>query len=320
MGIIKLKPAFKDYLWGGNALRTMYGKETEITPLAESWELSTHPDGQSVVADGHFAGLSFGDYLSKLGRAAWGTDCADFDRFPVLIKLIDAAQPLSVQVHPDDAYALKNEGEYGKTEVWYVLDCDPGASLYFGMKRDVTKEEFMEAVRKETFCSLLNEVPVKKGDVFFIQAGTVHAIGAGIRICEIQQNSNTTYRVYDYGRRDAAGNLRELHVEKAAQVSRLSPSKQAYIGGAAEEIAPGVRERRLAACKYFAAVRLDIEKEYRIDVTDKSFVSLLIIEGSGTVFCGAESVAFHVGDSLFLPAASGEARIEGACALIHTTV
>jgi len=192
---IKLLPAFQDYLWGGTRLKTEYNKKTDLEKVAESWELSNHKAGESIVASGEEAGLTFGEYIKKYDVI--GKRAKEFDFFPILIKFIDAKDSLSVQVHPDDEYSLKNNGEYGKTEMWYVMDCDEGATLYYGFNRTITKEEFRKRIKNNTLLEVLNEVPVKKGDVFFIKSGTVHAIGKGILICEIQQNSNTTYRVYD---------------------------------------------------------------------------------------------------------------------------
>ena len=221
---VKLSPAFKDYLWGGERLKTEFNKNTDMTPLAESWELSAHKDGQSIVAEGDYKGMTLTAYLETLGKEALGTACEKYDYFPLLIKLIDAKGDLSVQVHPSDEYALEHEGEYGKTEMWYILDCEEGAALYYGFTKDTTIEEYEAAIKEGRLTDILNRVPVKRGDVFFIPAGTVHAIGAGILICEIQQNSNTTYRVYDNNRRDKNGNLRPHHVEKALAVSDLKKS------------------------------------------------------------------------------------------------
>ena len=210
---IKLAPAFKDYLWGGTKLKTEFDKKSDLQKVAESWELSTHKDGQSIVANGEFKGLTLSEYIEKNGRECIGKNAMAFEFFPILIKFIDAADNLSVQVHPSDEYALSNEGEYGKTEMWYVLDCEKDAFLYYGLNREITKEEFAERIKENMLLEVLNKVKVNKGDVFFINSGTIHAIGKGIVICEIQQNSNTTYRVYDYDRRDKNGNTRELHVK-----------------------------------------------------------------------------------------------------------
>lgn len=319
MKIEKLSPAFKDYLWGGVKLREVYGKNCDYDKVAESWELSTHPAGQSVLSGGDYDGMTFGAYLEQAGKNVLGTNCARFAEFPVLIKFIDAKQPLSVQVHPSDEYALRVEGEYGKTEMWYVVDCDPGASLYFGVNQSLTKEEFKKRIEENTLTDVLYKADVKKGDVFFIQSGTIHAIGAGILICEIQQNSNTTYRVYDYGRRGADGKLRELHIDKAIDVSTLVPSDTADKRRAPEPVCGG-EKCALAACEYFTTEKYTVESEVKIAVDEKSFASLVITEGNGTV-SGAENVVdFKAADSLFVPAGAGEITVHGKCTFIKTTV
>ena len=170
----------KDHLWGGDRLRA-YGKHSDRDIIAESWELSCHPDGESIIADGEYAGMTLSAFLSEHPEAM-GKNCDRFDRFPVLVKLIDARENLSVQVHPDDAYALANEGEYGKTELWYIAEASPGAELIYGFRESITKEEFRRAIEENTLLSEVNRVPVKAGDVFFIEAGTLHAIGKGLLI------------------------------------------------------------------------------------------------------------------------------------------
>ena len=291
MKIEKLSPAFKDYLWGGTKLRDVYGKKCDYEKVAESWELSTHPAGQSVIDGGEYDGLKFGEYLEKVGAKALGVNGAKFKEFPVLIKFIDAKQPLSVQVHPSDEYALRVEGEYGKTEMWYVVDCEPGASLYFGVNRALTKEEFKKRIEDNTLTDVLYKADVKKGDVFFIQSGTIHAIGAGILICEIQQNSNTTYRVYD------------------------TSDKQ----GKPEET-PGGTKCALASCPYFTTEKYVVDGEVEIDVTGDSFASLVVTEGSGKVVGSENEVEFKPTDSLFVPAGSGKIKINGHCTVVKTTV
>ncbi len=319
MKIEKLEPAFKDYLWGGVKLREVYGKKCDYEKVAESWELSTHPAGQSRIAGGEFDGWTLGDYLKELGPRALGKNCEKFENFPVLIKFIDAKEPLSIQVHPSDQYALEVEKEYGKTEMWYVMDCEPGASLYFGVNRQVSREEFAQRIRDNTLLEVLNKVDVHPGDVFFIESGTIHAIGGGILICEIQQNSNCTYRVYDYGRLGADGKPRELHVEKALAVSRLTPSDTRDKQGAEEEI-PGGRVKLLASCKYFTTRRYRVEGKVRLDLDGGSFLSLLCTEGSGAVTGPENAVAFAPADSLFVPAGAGEVEITGPCTVVATTI
>lgn len=319
MNLEKLSPAFQDYLWGGTKLRDLYGKHCDLGKVAESWELSTHPAGESKIQGGRYDGLTLGQYLQQVGKAALGRNAAAFENFPVLIKLIDAKEALSIQVHPSDAYALQVEHEYGKTEMWVVIDCDPGATLYFGVNRPVSREEFQRRVQEGTVTQVLDQVEIRPGDVFFIQAGTIHAIGAGILICEIQQNSNCTYRVYDYGRLGADGKPRELHIQKALDVCRLTPEEGVRSTGPVYPLAGGTAQD-LGACAYFAAQRLQVERALTLEVGEDSFVSLLATQGSGVV-CGPEnSLAFGPGDSLFLPAGAGKVRIAGEATLIKTTV
>ncbi len=308
-----------DYLWGGVKLREIYGKKCDYEKVAESWELSTHSAGESVIDGGEYDGLTLSEYINKAGEKVLGKNCQAFEKFPVLIKFIDAKEPLSIQVHPSDEYGLRVEKEYGKTEMWYVMDCDPGASLYFGVNRPITKEEFRRKIEDDTILDVLNKVDVKKGDCFFIESGTIHAIGAGILICEIQQNSNTTYRVYDYARRGADGKLRELHVDKAIEVSKMIPSDTSDKQGKAVEIIGGT-EKRLASCKYFTTDKYEVETEIKLTSDEKSFVSLMILEGQGNVSGTENQVDFKAGDSIFIPADSGEISVNGKCEFIKTTI
>ena len=215
MELLKLGAITKKIIWGGERLAREYGKGTPGEKIAESWELTSRTDGVNTIIGGKYDGMLFGDWL-EANKAAVSKDW-DGERFPLLIKLIDAEADLSIQVHPDDEYAKEKEGEYGKTEMWYIVDAEPGAQLVYGL-RNYDKDSFKQAVAEGTLEQYLNYVDVHKGDVFFIPSGCVHAIGAGILIAEIQQSSNVTYRVYDYNRRGADGKLRPLHVEKALDV------------------------------------------------------------------------------------------------------
>ena len=214
MAVLKLQAPTKDYLWGGNRLVDEFGKKSAGAVTAESWELSCYPGCESVIENGEYAGKTLTDYIIENGKKVLGKNCEKFENFPILIKFIDARKDLSLQVHPSDDYALKNEGQYGKTEMWYIIDAKDNAFLYYGFNREISKEEFCERIENNTLTEVLNAYPVSKGDVVFIEAGTIHAIGEGILLAEIQENSNVTYRVYDYGRRDKDGNLRELHIIK----------------------------------------------------------------------------------------------------------
>ncbi len=316
---VKLSPAFKDYIWGGTKLRDQYLKKCDLKRVAESWELSTHPDGQSIIASGGDTGMSFSDYIKKHGEDILGENCKKFEDFPVLIKFIDAQSALSVQVHPDDEYALANEGEYGKTEMWYVMDCTDNAYLYFGLNCEISKEDFKEKIQNNTVTDVLNKVSVKKGDVFFIKAGTIHAIGAGILICEIQQNSNTTYRVYDYDRKDDKGNNRPLHIEKAIAVSDLKPASnddKVY----EEEKTNDATSKILANCKYFNTTKFTVKTKLSLNIDKTSFASIIILEGSGCIKTAEGDLNFNRADSIFIPANSGKIEIDGNCSFILTRV
>ncbi len=188
--MFKLIPAYKDYLWGGNRLKKEYNKESSYSPLAEAWELSCHPDGLCTIASGEYRGNTLQEYLDIVGKEVLGTLCADFDSFPLLVKFIDAKDNLSVQVYPNDSFALQYEGQCGKTEMWYVCDCQENAILYHGFSKAISEDEFIKRIQDNTLLEVLNAIPVKKGNVFFIEAGEIHAIGAGIVIAEIQQSSN----------------------------------------------------------------------------------------------------------------------------------
>ncbi|HEX3037532.1 MAG TPA: type I phosphomannose isomerase catalytic subunit [Oscillospiraceae bacterium] len=319
MEIIKLEPAFQNYLWGGTKLKTLYNKKCDFDRVAESWELSTHPAGESTVAAGKYKGLKLSEYIEKTGKSVLGKHCAAFSKFPVLIKLIDAKNPLSIQVHPSDEYAMRVEKEYGKTELWYVLDCEENASLYFGVNREISKEEFRAKIKDNTILDVLNQVPVHRGDVFFIEAGTIHAIGAGILICEIQQNSNTTYRVYDYDRRDANGNARELHIDKATDVCTLVPSKSRSAQEPTEQL-NGYTKRRLASCTYFTSQLFQVSTSCILQITDDSFSSIVFTQGKGTLSSDETRFDFEKGESYFVPAKRGTVTVSGDCEFILTTV
>ena len=307
---VKLSPAFKDYLWGGTKLKEKYNKKSDLEIVAESWEMSCHKDGQSVVTTGEYAGKTLSEYVAMLGKDALGEKAKKFSYFPLLIKFIDAKDNLSIQVHPADEYALRVEGEYGKTEMWYVLEAEEGAYLYYGFNRDITKEEFAERIKNNTILEVLNKVNVKSGDVFFIDAGTVHAIGAGLMICEIQQNSNTTYRVYDYDRRDKEGNARPLHVEKAIEVSKLTKAPE--LKKAEDDV--------LASCEYFTVKKAMVNGEKSLKIDESSFVSLIVVEGTGEVALGEDKLSVTKGDSIFVPAQNGEIVMSGDMEVIVSSL
>ncbi len=291
VAILKLKPACKDYLWGGHKLAEDFGVEYDGPVLAEAWVLSCHPDGPSVIVNGKQAGKSLREYIDAEGRDVLGANCARFEDFPILSKFIDAKESLSIQVHPSNEYALKEEGQYGKTEMWYILDAEEGAFLYYGFSKEISREEFESRIHDNTLLEVLNAEPVHKGDIFFIEPGTLHAIGKGIVLAEIQQNSNVTYRIYDYGRKGADGKQRELHIDKALAVTGRKPKEK--LGGVYPHVAD---------CEYFTVDKLVLDgktlKNAGGKVEADSFLSILILDGEGTIECSGEKLTYKKCDSL----------------------
>lgn len=302
MPACKLIPACKDYLWGGEKLRRDLGVKSDLQPLAEAWVLSCHPDGPSLLEE---TGQTLPDYIAA-HPGCLGTHCQAFAQFPVLIKLIDAKDNLSIQVHPSDRYALQHEGQYGKTEMWVVLDAEPDAFLYYGFEREISREEFVYRIKHNTLTEVLHAAPVHKGDVFFIPSGTLHAICKGIVIAEVQQNSNVTYRVYDYGRVGADGQPRALHIEKALDVTERRPVKPMQFGA------------HLGQCPYFTVDLLQAPCTAKVE--DTSFAALLVLSGEGTLQLDGQCLPLKAGECFFLPAGSGEFAIDGNCQVLQTTV
>ncbi len=306
---IKLNPVFKEIVWGGNRLKSDYNYKSELNNIAEAWVLTARPDGDNTVINGEFEGESFTKVI-KEHKEYLGTKGTKYEEFPLLIKFIDAKSDLSVQVHPDDEYARIHENSYGKTEAWYVLDCEDGAELIYGFNKKISKEEFRKSVEDNTFLQYVNKVKVKKGDIFFISAGTLHAIGGGILLAEVQQNCNTTYRVYDYGRL-VNGKPRELHIEKAMDVTVTDvPSRSTEPEGSAENCGDAVKTD-LPSCEFFKMTSLDVDGNCEITVGDESFVSLLILDGEGTLTSNITELTLNKGESVFLPASLGKVTLGG---------
>lgn len=310
-----LRPSGKDYLWGGNRLNDEFEKEMNLSPVAETWECSTHPDGPSYVSGGEFDGMKLAEVLQMhpeyLGERHKGKK-----DLPILIKFIDAKKDLSVQVHPSDEYARKHEnGQLGKTEMWYVLDAGKTAKLMYGLKRDSSKAEIQKAVANGTVMNYLQQIPVQKNDLFFIEAGTIHAIGAGTLVAEIQENSNLTYRLYDYDRIGKDGKKRELHIDKALEVANLKSSTEPRQPLRVLKYRQGVASELLTRCKYFEVYRMMVNTErrqkvhYRAD--EIAFRVLLCVNGCGMISCDDGKIEFYKGDCIFIPADSEILTISG---------
>ena len=308
-----LRPSGKDYLWGGKRLNDEFAKGIPMSPLAETWECSVHPDGPSYVVNQEFKNKTLREVLEQHTEFLGAKHT---NGFPLLIKFIDAKEDLSVQVHPDDEYAFKYEnGERGKTEMWYVLDATKDATLIYGLKRDISKEKLLKAIADNTLTKYLQYVPVKKGDVFFIEPGTIHAINAGALIVEIQESSNLTYRLYDYNRIDKNGKKRDLHIQKALNVARLTKAIEPFQPMRVLKYEQGKASELLCHSKYFEVYRMIINTERRQTVTystdDLSFKVLLCVQGCGTISYGNESMPFYKGDCIFVPANSKLLTIHG---------
>ena len=313
-----LQPEGKDYLWGGNRLKTEYNKKIDLTPLAETWECSVHPDGPSIIVNGMYAGRTLAEVLKEHPEYL-GTKLDKENGFPILVKFIDAAKDLSVQVHPSDEYARKYENQNGKTEMWYVMDAEPGASLVCGFAHNVTEDQLRRAVESGKLSKHLQKVPVNKGDVFFIPAGTIHAIGAGALIAEIQENSNVTYRVYDYDRVDKNGKKRELHFDKAVQVLDMKAGVSVKQKPHMVHYYPGCTRELLCRCKYFETERIQVSKGFSFSVLDTSFQVLLCLDGEGGLEMNdgqQRPLRFSKGDCIFLPAGMGRGHVIGEAVLL----
>ncbi len=300
-----LKPVLKDYLWGGTKLKDVYHKKTDCARVAESWELACHAEGTSIIENGPYAGKSFREYLFAEGKCVLGTG---MEALPLLVKIIDTADSLSIQVHPDGAYAAMCEGgQDGKTELWYIMDCAPGASLYYGFKKEISKEEFKRQAEDGTITEVLNRVPVKKGDTFLIAPGVVHAIGKDMTVAEIGTNSNITYRIYDFGRVDAQGKPRDLHIEKAADVlDFVRPTICAL--------------KNTLNCGAFEIERIDVAGDWQLRAGVDSFHHLLCVDGGAALSYPKGRIDIPLGTSVFVPAGMGAYTLFGNAVLLKTMV
>ncbi len=313
---MKLIPATVEAVWGGTRLMDgKWNKKGVGANIAESWELACHEKGESMIVNGEFSSrklsgvlLDNPDFLGKKGK--------EFSFFPILVKLIDSKDNLSIQVHPNDEYAMRVEGEYGKTEMWYIVDAKKGGGVYCGFKEPISKEQLAKALAEGKITDYLNFIEIKKGDCLFIPAGTVHAICGGILLCEVQQNSSITYRLYDYDRVDGNGNKRQLHIDKAIEVTDTSKVVKA------NENSENIDENTLmlASCKYFTASEITCNEEYTFEVDEDSFVSLTVVDGSGAIMANGSCITLDLGNTVFLPAGLGKVDIYGNLKAISARV
>ena len=315
MEILKLNPVFKEYLWGGTKLKTKYGKAYAGDCLAESWECSVHPDGLSIIGNGRYKGQTLLSVLQTHPQF-YGTKRTRCEGLPILVKLIDAKQDLSIQVHPDDAYARMYEHQNGKSEMWYVVDADPDAFLIYGFAHPVTAQQLCEAIESKTLPKHLQKVPVHKGDVFYVPAGTVHGIGAGVLIAEVQESSNVTYRVYDYERTDQHGKKRELHFDKAVEVMNMNPSQDVFQKPRMIHYYPGYCREIICRCEYFETERIQISQSMLFFVSEQSFQIVLCLDGEIELCNQDMGVILRGGECAFLPADVGECTATGNATIL----
>ena len=307
--MFELKPVTKHIIWGGERLSRDYGMGENGEKIAEAWELTCRGDGDNEIISGKYTGRLLSEFVRENPQAL-GTKQKG-DRFPLLIKLIDAEADLSIQVHPDDEYALSHTDDMGKTEMWYIVDAKPGAKLIYGLKRKYTRDELKTAIAAGTLESLMNYVEVKSGETYFIPSGLVHAIGAGILIAKIQQNSNITYRVYDYNRRQPDGSLRQLHIEPALDViERFDP----------EAVKVEKTGDVIASCKYFEVRAIALDGEKTVCAGEESFLHLMITDGECEIICAGEKISTKKGGSVFVAAASGNVTLKGNATVIVSSL
>lgn len=312
---IKLVAETKAFIWGGDKLKKDYNKISNSDIIAESWEVSCHQEGLSRIENGEFANKTLSDVL-KDHPEYLGENAKAFEFFPILVKLIDAKENLSIQVHPSDEFALKYESQYGKSEMWYVVDVEEGAGLYCGFNKVYTMQEIEDALKNGKILDLLNHIKVKKGDVVYIPAGTIHAICGGLLICEIQQNSAITYRLFDYNRVDKNGNQRQLHIDKALQV--IDPNMISSANSTVKKITKNVKE--LCNCKYFKATEIKVDNCINITMDSNSFATITCVEGEGEIAFDSELEIIKKGDTYFIPASDKAYTLYGTLTVIEARV
>ena len=311
------KPIFKERIWGGTKLKEVLNKSFDGSQIGESWELTTVENDISVVVNGAFEGLNLNQLIEKYPTEVLGIKSIQYfgNNFPLLFKFIDAKEDLSIQVHPNDALAKERHNSFGKTEMWFVMQADDNARLVVGFKDKTNKKEYQEHLENKTLVAVLNEAPVKVGDAFFLETGTVHAIGAGVLIAEIQQTSDITYRLYDWDRVDANGVGRELHTDLALDAINFEPknTKLDY------EVVKN-KSVNLVECPFFKTNILQISDIYNWKKTKESFTVLMCTEGSFTIIMLHFKAEFKKGDTILIPAIIDGFEIIGEATLLEITI
>ncbi len=317
--MIKFEPLLKQTLWGGSKIIPFKHLDAQLENVGESWEISGVSGNETIVANGQYKGMSLNQLVRELKGSLVGEDNYQRfgDEFPLLIKFIDACQDLSIQVHPTDEIAHRQGKSRGKTEMWYSLESAPGAQLYNGLKQQITPEQYKEMVADDTITDALARYEVKEGDVFFIPAGRIHAIGAGCFVAEIQQTSDVTYRIYDFKRKDKNGNYRELHTQLASESIDYT-----VLDNYRTDYEPVKNEgTQVVTCPYFTTAVYDLDEPMTLDYSElDSFVILIAVKGGGQLISEGEEMSFQMGDTVLLPATTKEVKVEGTVKFLETYV
>lgn len=317
--LLKLRPIPKEYIWGGSRLTEEFDAPGESEKLGELWMLSCHPEGRSRVDGGEYDGRSLAEVLTKhpdyMGRHA-----KRFSRFPLMIKLIHACEDLSIQVHPDDEYVADIPDTQGKSELWYIIDAEPEAEIICGVTEELNQEQFRRVIQDGTLTDIVRRHKVKPGDVFFIEAGTIHSIGKGILLAEIEQNSTAAYRIHDYGRTDDDGELRDLSIDRAIDVAITVPTEFPTGPLSGPTDVDSRTETVLGECEYFRSTAMEVRSSTSITVNEESFASVIMLEGKVTFMTDKDTLSAVKGESVFISAGSGEITVSGYGKFIVTRI
>ena len=315
---IFLNPIFKDYIWGGKRLKEKFNKNTPYDITAESWEVSANGNGESIIKNGEFEGMKLSELFGKdeIKAQIFGTKSIDMEKFPLLIKFIDAESNLSVQVHPDNKYAFEKEnGSQGKDEMWYIMDCKEGAQIIYGMKENVEPKDLSAILQSENISEYLNFVDVNKGDCIYIPSGTIHAILGDTLICEVQQNSDLTYRVYDWGRVGKDGKPRELHVQKAIDVVKLDNENSINNTNNIQE-----GNENIISSNFFKTDKVVVKSGFIDTSSQETFYAYNVVDGNGKIIVNDKEYELSLGDSFIIPANLGEYKISGQIELLKSYI
>ncbi len=315
MEILFFEPVCKDYIWGGTRLKSIFKKEFSSSVVAESWEISANEDGVTKILNSSIKHKNLKELFSDIEQRCniFGDKTKDMEKFPLLIKLIDANSNLSVQVHPNYEYAKKYENDIGKDEMWYIIDCEPNAQIIYGLKENVKQEDVEGIIRNNQIKENIKYVNIQKGDAVYIPAGTIHAILGNTLICEIQQNSNLTYRVYDWDRKDKNGRARDLHIDKAIDV--IDVTKKPYIVHSQNK-----KNIDLIKSEFFNVKKITVEKEYKGETSKETFYTMNITEGHGTIYTNEKQYNIKKGDSFLMPSRLGKFIIKGNLEILRTSI